>query len=248
MVSNKCFVRILVVALLFSMVFFSATSAYANIENDTHEEMPAMESAEHTEMEDMMAGDHMEEDEHGEEEMHMEEGEHEEEEGGHGGGGGHAHAQVPAEYANQTNPYEDNESIIAEGKVIYETACIFCHGKKGDGEGVGAKALKVPPADFTDRDMVSTMSDSFWYWKVSDGVEGAGMPAWKTVLNENQTWQIINYAMTFSEGPSTKKIEEEPFYLLTDTEAKTKGAHVVGLVANLSMLLVAGLIFIIFRR
>ena len=240
MVPNRYFVKILVVALLFSVVFFSAALAYASTENDTHEEMPAMESEEHTEMEDMMAGDHMEEDEHGEEdggeEMHMEEG------------GGHAHEEVPAEYANQTNPYHDNESIIEEGKVIYETACIFCHGKKGDGEGVGAKALKVPPADFTDRDMVSTMSDSFWYWKVSDGVEGAGMPAWKTVLNENQTWQIINYAMTFSEGPSTKKIEEEPFYLLTDTEAKTKGAHVVGLVANLSMLLVAGLIFIIFRR
>lgn len=242
MVSNRCFVRILVVALLFSMVFFSATLAYAGTENDVHEEMPPMESAEHAEMEDMMDGDHietgehMEEDEHGEEEMHMEEG-------------GHAHAQVPAEYADYTNPYHDNESIIEEGREIYETACSFCHGKKGDGNGVAAESLKVPPADFTDREMVSTMSDSFWFWKVSDGVEGAGMPAWKNVLNETQTWQIINYAMTFSEGPPpTKKTEEEPFYLLTDTEARTKGAHVVGLVANLSMLLVAGLIFIIFRR
>ncbi len=190
-----------------------------------------------------------EEGEHTETGGHTETGEHTEE-GGHGEEEGyeHVHAKVPDEYANYTNPYAGNESAIEAGKKIYETACIMCHGKKGDGNGIAAKALKVRPADFTDKEMVSRMSDSFWFWRVSEGIEGSGMPAWKNVLNETQRWLVINYAMNFSKGPAAKKSEEKPFYLLTEKAARKKGAHIIGLVANLSVLLVAGLIFVMFKR
>jgi len=160
----------------------------------------------------------------------------------------HVHAKVPQEYANYTNPYAGNKSAIEAGKKIYATACAFCHGVKGDGNGIAAKALKVKPADFTDKEMVEDMSDSFWFWRVSEGIEGSGMPAWKNVLNETQRWQVINYEMNFSKGAITRKIEEKPFYLLTEDSARKKGAHVIGLIANLSVILVVGLIFAMFKR
>ncbi|MFQ6055459.1 MAG: hypothetical protein ACE5J3_05700 [Methanosarcinales archaeon] len=56
----------------------------------------------------------------------------------------------------------------------------------------------------------------------------------------NNNWLI--------EGPSVKKHEEKPFYLLTEEEANKKGAHIIGLIANISLLLMALVIFLMFKR
>lgn len=189
-----------------------------------------------------------EEHEHAEAEEHTEAEEHEHAEEEHAEAGDHVHAKVPEEYEHFKNPFVGNESVLEAGEKIYTTACVFCHGKKGDGNGLAAKALKVKPADFTDKEMVEDMTDGFWFWRVSEGIEGSGMPAWKNVLNETQRWQVINYAMNFSKGPSVKKHEEKPFYLLTEEEASKKGAHIIGLVANISLLLMALVIFLMFKR
>ena len=41
-------------------------------------------------------------------------------------------------------------------------------------------------------------SDSQWFWRVSEGVKGTKMPAWKKKLkSEEDRWKIIAYERTF---------------------------------------------------
>ena len=79
------------------------------------------------------------------------------------------------------------------GKAVYEKRCLGCHGEKGAGDGPAASRFKPVPRDFTkglfkykttphgspptDDDLIRT---------VTEGLPGTGMPAWKSIIKENQ--------------------------------------------------------------
>src|SRR5258708_22982922 len=56
---------------------------------------------------------------------------------------------APAQAASKQNPVAANEGSIAEGKKLYEQACLSCHGAAGKGDGPKADTLNVNPADFS---------------------------------------------------------------------------------------------------
>jgi len=56
------------------------------------------------------------------------------------------------------------ENVIAEAtmkraRVIYQERCAACHGDKGDGNGLGAFAIKPKPRDYTDPEWQKTVTD-----------------------------------------------------------------------------------------
>lgn len=67
---------------------------------------------------------------------------------------------LPAGTLNNDRP----ENIIAEAtmkraRVIYQERCAACHGDKGDGNGLGAFAIKPKPRDYTDPEWQKTVTD-----------------------------------------------------------------------------------------
>ena len=48
---------------------------------------------------------------------------------------------------------------IEQGRAIYKTYCVSCHGETGKGDGPAAGVLKPPPRDHTDYAYMSTLSD-----------------------------------------------------------------------------------------
>ncbi len=129
---------------------------------------------------------------------------------------------VPLEYQNASNPYSKlmnyvvanydsvNETysgdplmgqmwatIFDQGKTLFTRDCLACHGCSGNGQGPYARHVVTTPADLNER-ISRYPSDSFHFWRVSEGVPGSAMPAWKYSLNETARWQIITYEMSFS--------------------------------------------------
>ncbi len=109
--------------------------------------------------------------------------------------------EVPAEYADKHMPpggWTDADAI-AEGKKIYTgeanpvVNCGSCHGKDG-------KPVKKGARDLRDPKNTTRFSDSFWFWRVSEGVRRTKMKAWKKYLSEEQIWQVIAYEHMFSHG------------------------------------------------
>jgi len=117
---------------------------------------------------------------------------------------------APAEYADKHMPadYWNNPAIIEQGKAIYtgqqniDVNCASCHGKNG-------KPVKAGARDFRQGEHMSLFSDSQWFWRVSEGVKGTKMKAWKSKLSEDEIWKVIAFEATFGlkgkEYDSSKK-------------------------------------------
>jgi mono/diheme cytochrome c family protein len=99
------------------------------------------------------------------------------------------------------------ESGLYEGKQIYASHCITCHGCAGNGLGTYAGTLIVTPANFK-VDPFRTMPDDQWFWHVSEGVQGSVMPPWRESLTESQRWNVIHYVQEVYAGAFERDPDE----------------------------------------
>jgi cytochrome c553 len=110
-------------------------------------------------------------------------------------------SQVPKEYQDKHMPdgWWTDPKVIEEGKEIFEgkenamATCFACHGLDGKPMLPGAR-------DMRDASYVDKMTDSYWYWRIAEGVPDTQMQPFKKVLKEKQIWAVIAYEHTFSHG------------------------------------------------
>ncbi len=121
---------------------------------------------------------------------------------------------VPKEFAGKKMPsgWWTDAKIIAEGKKIFETrkieyvykrkkkvakdGCATCHAinkKKDRPKKRGAK-------DFRSTKRMNRLSESYWFWRISEGVKKTSMPAWGKELTEEEIWKTVAYEHTWSHG------------------------------------------------
>lgn len=109
---------------------------------------------------------------------------------------------VPPEYANYHMPegWWTDPKIMEEGKQIYEgkvdvdVNCSSCHGITGAPKKRGAR-------DFRMADRMKLYSDSYMFWRISEGVPHTKMKAWKSKLTEEQRWKVMVYVWHFTKLP-----------------------------------------------
>lgn len=117
------------------------------------------------------------------------------------GGGGEGPPKppppAPPEYADKHMPpgYWNNPEIVEEGKAIFtgqqniDVNCASCHGKDG-------KPVKAGARDFRRTEQMELYSDSVWFWRISEGVKGTKMKAWKSKLSEDAIWKVVAFEAT----------------------------------------------------
>jgi|GEM_PF-581952 len=114
---------------------------------------------------------------------------------------------VPQEYRDKHMPdgWWTNAEIIAKGEKIYQEGveitapdgtkeiqrCAQCHGASGKPKLKGAR-------DFRQPERINKFSDTFWFWRISEGVPDTKMPSWKGVLTEEQRWHVMAYEHQYS--------------------------------------------------
>ena len=105
---------------------------------------------------------------------------------------------VPADYAKKTMPagWWADPKVIKEGRDIYFgdanplVACHSCHGQDGRAVNSGG--------GLRDQSNTSRFSDSYWFWRVAEGIPKTPMTPWKALLSEDQIWKVIAFIHTFS--------------------------------------------------
>jgi len=102
---------------------------------------------------------------------------------------------APTEADNVKNTITSNEESINEGMLIYKKHCRSCHGKKGDGLGLGAEDCNTKPTDFS-QPTFTGQSDGAIYWKMNEGRND--MESYKGELEEEEIWKVILYIRTFA--------------------------------------------------
>ena len=95
---------------------------------------------------------------------------------------------VPSNFVGKTIP---SNTDVSAGADIFGTDCATCHGESGHGDGSAGQALDPRPANLVALSKIS--ADDFLFWKISTGVDGTAMPAWKGILTDQQIWETIAF-------------------------------------------------------
>ena len=82
-----------------------------------------------------------------------------------------------------------------QGKQFYESNCFTCHGKNGDGKGPRAHFNYPRPRNFTTRESRAIFNRPRLFKSISHGKPGSVMPAWKTVLTDQQIANVAEYVL-----------------------------------------------------
>ncbi len=126
--------------------------------------------------------------------------------------------KVPPEYNNHRMPdgWWTDPKVFAAGEKIYQKGvevtitrkgkkpktkvrkCAKCHGKTGKPKLRGARDFRVGKS-------INRFSDSYFFWRVSEGVKKTKMKGWKEWLTEEQRWQVIAYVHAYSHGGKPEK-------------------------------------------
>ena len=100
--------------------------------------------------------------------------------------------------ATIANPLAPSADAVNAGRATYRERCVACHGDRGRGDGAAGVTLEPKPADLVLH--VPQHTDGELYYMVSLGFPESAMPAWRSVLSEEQRWQLVHYLRVLASG------------------------------------------------
>ncbi len=109
--------------------------------------------------------------------------------------------ELPEDADKTPNPIASSPESIAKGKELYlertKGNCIFCHGETGAGNEANLAKLRRKPADLSNKERMTAMTDGEVFWKISKGITGI-MPAGEKRMTEEERWHVVNYIRTLA--------------------------------------------------
>ncbi len=89
-----------------------------------------------------------------------------------------------------------------DAAALYTQLCAACHGPEGKGNGPGAAALPVKPADHTNAAVMEKISDAELFKAIKEGGAAVGkspaMPPWGSTLRDEQMRALVVYVRSLS--------------------------------------------------
>ena len=133
----------------------------------------------------------------------------------------YAYGNDPAGYeaagAELKNPIEFNEVVYLEGKDIYATFCVNCHGEKGEGDGsitTKSGGPYPPPPVYS---AIAGLTEGKMFHTLHFGKNNMGSHA--SQLSKEERWKVVHYVQTlvdekfdnpFKASESKEEANEEP--------------------------------------
>lgn len=115
------------------------------------------------------------------------------------------HAAVARQAALQTNAVSLSEDNLKSGATTYKAMCARCHSTPLGNPSVYGQSF-YPPAPQLSGGM-ATYTDSQLYWIIKHGIRNTGMPAWGSMLSDEEIWQIVNLLKNSQDLPPSVEAE-----------------------------------------
>jgi mono/diheme cytochrome c family protein len=107
---------------------------------------------------------------------------------------------LPAQSAEPAkNPVPASAESTASGAKSYGRYCAACHGKEGNGDGLGGAKLDPKPSNLTDADWKHGPADGDLFAVIRNGVKDTGMKAYSSRMTEHELWDVVNYIRTLKQ-------------------------------------------------
>ena len=83
------------------------------------------------------------------------------------------------------------------GRRLYGSVCAYCHGVAGDGFGINAPNLPVPPRNHTDSAYMNRLTDEQLFTVIKFGGAAQGksafMPPWGARFSDREITSLVAY-------------------------------------------------------
>jgi mono/diheme cytochrome c family protein len=88
--------------------------------------------------------------------------------------------------------------MVATGQASFAKRCVACHGPKGAGDGIMAKALKPPPRNLVTEPLKNGATASDVFTTLTNGVPGTAMASLKGIPEEER-WALAYFVVSLRE-------------------------------------------------
>jgi mono/diheme cytochrome c family protein len=109
---------------------------------------------------------------------------------------GSGEAEAARAGAELQNPYHPTTQTLQDGKALFETYCLVCHGESGKGDGPIADKIPHPPSYLSDR--VLQFPQGRIFHVITMGT--TKMPSYASQLSASERWKIVTYVHTALQG------------------------------------------------
>jgi mono/diheme cytochrome c family protein len=92
-----------------------------------------------------------------------------------------------------TDPLPDTPATLKMGAEHFQHHCGVCHGLDGQNTGVPFADKMSPPVANLASPRVQKYTDGQLKWIIENGIRLTGMPGWKGVLEDDESWAIVRY-------------------------------------------------------
>ena len=110
--------------------------------------------------------------------------------------------ELPEDADKTKNPTPATAESIERGKALYldqaKGNCIFCHGETGAGNEANFPKLRRKPADLTNKERMTSMTDGELFWKITKGLQGIMPAGERRMKTEAERWDVVNYVRTLA--------------------------------------------------
>lgn len=120
--------------------------------------------------------------------------------------------KIPA----KANPLPKTKEVLEDGRFLYMTYCVVCHGETGAGKGYVVPPFPQPPTLHSDK--IRDYADSQIYHVITVGQNS--MMAYASQVRPMDRWAIIHYirALQLAQNPSDKEYQDYE-------DSQTKGGN-----------------------
>jgi mono/diheme cytochrome c family protein len=128
---------------------------------------------------------------------------------------GHAmDASVSRTAPKMANPVAPDEANLIAGARLYIDHCSLCHGDPAHPKSPLADSLNPRAPQFMDQ--MAEMPENENFYILKHGIRWTAMPGWKSVLSDQQIWQVVTFLSHMNDLPAAAK------QVFRETKAETK--------------------------
>jgi mono/diheme cytochrome c family protein len=109
------------------------------------------------------------------------------------------HASVARRAPIGSNPMPASEDNLAAGAKLYREMCSRCHGLSGGSDNTYGQSF-YPPAPQLALSRTS-YTDAELFWIIKHGIRNTAMPAWRSLLSDDEIWQVVTQLREFKSLP-----------------------------------------------
>ena len=115
------------------------------------------------------------------------------------------HASIVRHASADTNRLAVNEENLKAGASTYKAMCARCHSTPGNTPSDYGQSF-YPPAPLLSGGMPN-YTDSQLFWTIKHGIRNTGMPAWGSMLSDDEIWQLVSLLKNSQDLPPSVESE-----------------------------------------